>query len=199
MKYMFLVCLFAVVGCTMTKRVHQPGYHIEWKTRSSRNLQVVDNAPSSAIHSNAIESATALKSDVTNVPSVPSVSEADSIIEQAPITSEKVSVQKSSTQQLQPNKLVKGISKPMTKIKSKINTTKSQYIGVGRTELTVRDGLILLLCGAILLGLGILVIFIVFDDLLALLGLFLVVIGGIAVLISLALLLFSLIAFLIFG
>jgi hypothetical protein len=63
----------------------------------------------------------------------------------------------------------------------------------------VRDGLILLLCGAILLGLGILVIFIVFDDLLALLGLFLVVIGGIAVLISLALLLFSLIAFLIFG
>jgi hypothetical protein len=193
---MFLVCLFAVVGCTMTKRVHQPGYHIEWKTRSIRNLQVVDNAPSSAIHSNAIESATALKSDVTNVPSV---SEADSIIEQAPITSEKVSVQKSSTQQLQPNKLVKGISKPMTKIKSKINTTKSQYIGVGRTELTVRDGLILLLCGAILLGLGILVIFIVFDDLLALLGLFLVVIGGIAVLISLALLLFSLIAFLIFG
>ena len=196
MKYLFLVCLFAVVGCTMTKRVHQPGYHIEWKTRSIRNFQVVDNAPSSAIHSNAIESATALKSDVTNVPSV---SEADSIIEQAPITSEKVSVQKSSTQQLQPNKLVKGISKPMTKIKSKINTTKSQYIGVGRTELTVRDGLILLLCGAILLGLGILVIFIVFDDLLALLGLFLVVIGGIAVLISLALLLFSLIAFLIFG
>lgn len=196
MKYMFLVCLFAVVGCTMTKRVHQPGYHIEWKTRSIRNLQVVDNAPSSAIHSNAIESATALKSDVTNVPSV---SEADSIIEQAPITSEKVSVQKSSTQQVQSNKLVKGISKPMTKIKSKINTTKSQYIGVGRTELTVRDGLILLLCGAILLGLGILVIFIVFDDLLALLGLFLVVIGGIAVLISLALLLFSLIAFLIFG
>jgi hypothetical protein len=196
MKYLFLVCLFAVVGCTMTKRVHQPGYYIEWKTRSIRNLQVVDNAPSSAIHSNAIESATALKSDVTNVPSV---SEADSIIEQSPITSEKVSVQKSSTQQLQPNKLVKGISKPMTKIKSKINTTKSQYIGVGRTELTVRDGLILLLCGAILLGLGILVIFIVFDDLLALLGLFLVVIGGIAVLISLALLLFSLIAFLIFG
>ena len=196
MKYLFLVCLFAVVGCTMTKRVHQPGYYIEWKTRSIRNLQVVDNAPSSAIHSNAIESATALKSDVTNVPSV---SEADSIIEQAPITLENVSALKSSTQQLQPNKLVKGISKPMTKIKSKINTTKSQYIGVGRTELTVRDGLILLLCGAILLGLGILVIFIVFDDLLALLGLFLVVIGGIAVLISLALLLFSLIAFLIFG
>lgn len=199
MKYMFLVCLFAFVGCTMTKRVHQPGYHIEWKTKSIRNLQVVDNTTSSAAYSTAIESASALKSYDANIPTVSSVSEADSIIEQAPITLEKVSALKSSTQQLQPNKLIKGISKPMTKIKSKINTTKSQYIGVGRTELTVRHGLILLLCGAILFGIGILVILIVFDDLLALLGLFLVVIGGIAVLISLALLLFSLIAFLIFG
>jgi hypothetical protein len=199
MKYLFLVCLFAVVGCTMTKRVHQPGYHIEWKTRSIKNLKVVDNATSSVVHSNATESATALKSDITNVPSVTSISETDSIIEQAPSTLVKVSVQKSSTQQLLPNKFVKRISKPLTKIKSKINTSKNQYIGVGRTELTVRQGLILLLCGAILLGLGILVIFIVFDDLLALLGLFLVVIGGIAVLISLALLLFSLIAFLLFG
>jgi hypothetical protein len=197
MKYLFLILsLLVLIGCTVTKRLHQPGYHIEWKTRSIKNLKVVDNATSSVVHSNAIESATALKSDITNVSSV---SETDSIIEQAPSTLEKVSVQKSSTQQLLPNKFVKRISKPLTKIKSKINTSKNQYIGVGRTELTVRQGLILLLCGAILLGLGILVIFIVFDDLLALLGLFLVVIGGIAVLISLALLLFSLIAFLLFG
>lgn len=196
MKYLFLVSLFVFAGCTMTKRVHQPGYHIEWKTKSIRNLQVVDNTTSSAAHSTSIESATALKSYDTNVSSV---SEADSIIEQAPITLEKVSAHKSSTQQLKPKKIVKVISKPVTKIKSTINTNKSQYIGAGRTDLTVRQGLILLLCGAIILGIGILVIFIVFDDILALLGLFLVIIGGITVLISLALLLFSLIAFLLFG
>jgi ABC-type multidrug transport system fused ATPase/permease subunit len=199
MKYLFLVILFVFAGCTMTKRVHQPGYHIEWKTKSIRNLQVVDNTTSSAAHSTSIESATTLKSYDTNVPTVSTVSEADSIIEQAPITLEKVSAHKSSTQQLQPKKIVKVISKPVTKIKSTINTNKSQYIGAGRTDLTVRQGLILLLCGAIILGIGILVIFIVFDDILALLGLFLVIIGGITVLISLALLLFSLIAFLLFG
>lgn len=199
MKYLFLISLFVFVGCTMTKRVHQPGYHIEWKTKSIRNIQVVEHATNSEVHPIAIKSATALESDVTNVSNVSTVSDNDSIIEHAPISQEKVSVQKNFNQQLQPKKIVKVISKPVTKIKSTINTNKSQYIGAGRTDLTVRQGLILLLCGAIILGIGILVIFIVFDDILALLGLFLVFIGGITVLISLALLLFSLIAFLLFG
>lgn len=199
MKYLFLVSLFAFVGCTITKRIHQPGYHIEWKTKSIRNIQVVEHATNSEFQPIAIQSATALESDVTYVSKESSSSEFDTIKADIRNSQERVSVHKNFNQQLQPKKIVKVISKPVTKIKSTINTNKSQYIGAGRTDLTVRQGLILLLCGAIILGIGILVIFIVFDDLLALLGLFLVIIGGIAVLISLALLLFSLIAFLIFG
>jgi virulence-associated protein VapD len=198
MKYLFLISLFVFVGCTMTKRVHQPGYHIEWKKKSIRNIQVVEHTTNSEVHPIAIKSATALESDVTNVSNVSTVSDNDSIMEHAPISQEKVSVQKNSIQKFHSKKIVHEVGKQISTIKSAVKSTNNQYIGASRADLMVRVGLILLLVAAVTIGIGLL--FFVFGGEVGwIFGVILTLIGAGALIASLLILLFSLIIFLIFG
>jgi hypothetical protein len=34
MKWLAIIFTSVLVSCTVTKRVHQPGYHIEWRTKT---------------------------------------------------------------------------------------------------------------------------------------------------------------------
>ena len=80
-----------------------------------------------------------------------------------------------------------------------LRTTDNQFVGGTRTLELLRTGLILLLVGAFVLGIGILLIFLVSDDLLALFALLFVIIGAGALIASLLILLFTLLVFLLFG
>lgn len=41
MRIALLLCLFSFFSCTVTKRVHRPGYHIEWNKNYSANAREV--------------------------------------------------------------------------------------------------------------------------------------------------------------
>ena len=197
MKYMFLVCLFAVVGCTMTKRVHQPGYHIEWKTRSIRNINVADRGPLMKEITKQHSTTTLINNDATAT--VDSSIMATTVLEeQSSITVKKKQPSLNTAQLIQPKKLVHEVGKQISTIKSAVKSTNNRYIGATRADLLVRIGLILLLVAAITIGIGLL--FIVFwGDLAWIIGVILILIGVGALIASLLILLFSLIVFLLFG
>jgi predicted secreted Zn-dependent protease len=194
---MFLVCLFAVVGCTMTKRVHQPGYHIEWKTRSIRNINVADRGPLMKEITKQHSTTTLINNDATAT--VDSSIMATTVLEeQSSITVKKKQPSLNTAQLIQPKKLVHEVGKQISTIKSAVKSTNNRYIGATRADLLVRIGLILLLVAAITIGIGLL--FIVFwGDLAWIIGVILILIGVGALIASLLILLFSLIVFLLFG
>lgn len=198
MKHLFFILSFLVlVGCTVTKRLHQPGYYIDWKTNSQRSIQVTKNTPSKEAVTIASESTMISKNDEQTLSTTP-ISELDT---SNLITQRNISIDKKAipVKQHQNFNIVKKITKPLKKITSQIRSTNNQFVGGTRTTELLRTGLILLLVGAFVLGIGILLIFLVSDDLLALFALLLVIIGAGAFLASLLILLFTLLVFLIFG
>jgi hypothetical protein len=198
MKYLFFILSFLVlIGCTVTKRLHQPGYHIEWKTKSIRNIQVVD-------HSLSINETTTQHSISTMI-NYDAIAMVDSSIiatnvleEQAPIIVENKQSRLNAANLIQPKKIIHEDGNQISTIKSAVKSTNNRYIGASRADLLVRNGLILLVVAVITIGIGLL--FIVFwGDLAWIIGVILTLIGAGALIASILLLLFSLIVFLLFG
>jgi hypothetical protein len=197
MKYLFLVSLFVFAGCTMTKRVHQPGYHIEWKTKSIRNINVADRGPLMKEMTTQHSTTTLINNDATAT--VDSSIMATTVLEeQSSITVKKKQPSLNTAQLIQPKKLVHEVGKQISTIKSAVKSTNNRYIGASRADLMVRIGLILLLVAAITIGIGLL--FFVFGGEIGwVFGVILTLIGAGALIASLLILLFSLIVFLLFG
>jgi hypothetical protein len=197
MKYLFLVSLFVFAGCTMTKRVHQPGYHIEWKTKSIRNINVADRGPLMKEMTTQHSTTTLINNDATAT--VDSSIMATTVLEeQSSITVKKKQPSLNTAQLIQPKKLVHEVGKQISTIKSAVKSTNNQYVGASRADLLVRVGLILLLVAAVTIGIGLL--FFVFGGEIGwIFGVILTLIGAGALIASLLILLFSLIVFLLFG
>lgn len=197
MKYLLLISLFAFVGCTITKRVHQPGYHIEWKTKSIRNIHVVDHSSSfdeSGTHHSA---STLINNDATTTVDS-SIITTNVLKEQPPMIVENKQSRHHATQLIQPKKIVLEVGKQISTIKSAIKSTNNRYTGGSRADIMVRIGLILLVVAAITLGIGLL--FFVFGGEIGwVFGIILTLIGAGALIASLLILLFSLFVFLLFG
>lgn len=197
MKYLFLILsLHVLIGCTVTKRLHQPGYYIDWKSNSLRSIQVKETTPIKEDITIIDESTTELTTDQPK--SETHFSESDSGVL---TTQYNNSVEKTAFITKKPVNvsLVKKIVKPIKKMTGQLRTTYNQFVGGTRTLELLRTGLILLLVGALVLGIGILLIFLVSDDLLALFALLFVIIGAGALIASLLILLFTLLVFLLFG
>ncbi len=197
MKYLFLILsLLVLIGCTVTKRLHQPGYYIDWKSNSLRSIQVTKTTPIKEDITIIAESTNELTTDQPKFETHFSESDSgvlttqynNSVEKTAFITKKPVNVS-----------LVKKIVKPIKKMTGQLRTTDNQFVGGTRTLELLRTGLILLLVGAFVLGIGILLIFLVSDDLLALFALLFVIIGAGALIASLLILLFTLLVFLLFG
>lgn len=185
------------VGCTMTKRVHQPGYHIEWKTKSIRNINVVDRGPLMNETTTQHSITTLINNDFTAT--VDSSILAPNVLEkQAPIIVENKKSRHHATHLIQPKKIVHEVGKQISTIKSAMKSTNNQYIGASRADLMVRVGLILLLVAALTIGIGLL-FFIFGGEVGWIFGVILTLIGAGALIASLLILLFSLIVFLLFG
>ncbi len=197
MKYLFLISLFVFAGCTMTKRVHQPGYHIEWKTKSIKNINIVDRGPLMN-ETTTQHSITTLNNNV-GIASVDSSIIATNVLEeQSSITVKKKQPNLNAAQLIQPKKIIHVVGKQISTVKSAVKSTNNRYIGASRADLMVRIGLILLLVAAITIGIGLL--FLVFGGEVGwLFGVLLTLIGAAALIASLLILLFSLIVYLLFG
>lgn len=197
MKYLFLVSLFVFAGCTMTKRVHQPGYHIEWKTKSIRNINVVDRGPLMNETTTQHSITTLINNDATAT--VDSSFIATTVLEeQASIRVKKKQPSLNAAQLIQLKKIVHEVGKQISTIKSAVKSTNNRYIGASRADLMVRIGLILLLVAAVTIGIGLL-FFIFGGEVGWIFGVILTLIGAGALIASLLILLFSLIVFLLFG
>jgi preprotein translocase subunit SecF len=197
MKYLFLILsLLVLIGCTVTKRLHQPGYYIDWKSNSLRSIQVKETTPIKEDITIIAESTNELTTDQPK--SETHFSESDSGVL---TTQYNNSVEKTAfiTKKTVNVSLVKKIVKPIKKMTGQLRTSDNQFVGGTRTLELLRTGLILLLVGAFVLGIGILLIFLVSDDLLALFALLFVIIGAGALIASLLILLFTLLVFLLFG
>ncbi|MFA9210744.1 MAG: hypothetical protein ACEQR5_02880 [Moraxellaceae bacterium] len=197
MKYLFLILsLLVLIGCTVTKRLHQPGYYIDWKSNSLRSIQVTKTIPIKEDITIIAESTNEITTDQPK--SETHFSESDSGVL---TTQYNNSVEKTAFITKKPVNvsLVKKIVKPIKKMTGQLRTTDNQFVGGTRTLELLRTGLILLLVGAFVLGIGILLIFLVSDDLLALFALLFVIIGAGALIASLLILLFTLLVFLLFG
>lgn len=197
MKYLFLVSLFVFAGCTMTKRVHQPGYHIEWKSRSIRNINVVDRGPLMNETTTQHSTKTLINNDATATVDS-SIMATNVLEEQASITVKKKQPSLNAAQLIQPKKLVHEVGKQISTVKSAVKSTNNRYIGASRADLMVRIGLILLLVAAITIGIGLL--FFVFGGEVGwVFGVLLTLFGAGALIAGLLILLFSLIVYLLFG
>jgi hypothetical protein len=197
MKYLFLVSLFAFVGCTMTKRIHQPGYHIEWKTKSIRNINIVDRGPLMN-ETTTQHSITTLNNNVGIASVDTSIIATNVLEEQSSITVKKKQPNLNTVQLIQPKKIIHEVGKQISTIKSAVKSTNNRYIGASRADLMVRIGLILLLVAAITIGIGLL--FLVFGGEVGwVFGILLTLIGAGALIASLLILLLSLIVYLLFG
>lgn len=197
MKYLFLVSLFVFAGCTMTKRVHQPGYHIEWKSRSIRNINVVDRGPLMNETTTQHSTTTLINNDATATVDT-SIIATNVLEEQSSITVKKKQPNLHAAQLIQPKKIIHVVRKQISTVKSAVKSTNNRYIGASRADLMVRIGLILLLVAAITIGIGLL--FLVFGGEVGwLFGILLTLIGAGALIASLLILLFSLIIYLLFG
>ncbi len=184
-------------GCTMTKRVHQPGYHIDWKTKSIRNINIVNRGPLMNETTTQHSITTLIKNDATATVDS-SILATNVLEEQAPIIVENKQSRHHATHLIQPKKIVHEVGKQISTIKSAVKSTNNQYIGASRADLLVRVGLILLLVAAVTIGIGLL--FFVFGGEVGwIFGVILTLIGAGALIASLLILLFSLIVFLIFG
>jgi hypothetical protein len=200
MKYLFLIVSFLVlIGCTVTKRLHQPGYYVDWRMNSLRSIQV--NNPTSIKVDETITSESTIRTKTDEqAKKTTHVSEIDTSV----LTTQNNSLREKTTLpvklELQTNaeKVVKKMTKPLKKISHQMRSTTNQYVGASRADLLVRVGLILLLVAAVTIGIGLL--FFVFGGEIGwIFGVILTLIGAGALIASLLILLFSLIVFLIFG
>ncbi len=197
MKYLFLISLFVFAGCTMTKRVHQPGYHIEWKTKSIKNINIVDRGPLMN-ETTTQHSITTLNNNVGIASVDTSIIATNVLEEQSSITVKKKQPNLNAAQLIQPKKIIHVVGKQISTVKSAVKSTNNRYIGASRADLMVRIGLILLLVAAITIGIGLL--FLVFGGEVGwVFGILLTLIGAGALIASLLILLFSLIVYLLFG
>ncbi len=184
-------------GCTMTKRVHQPGYHIEWKTKSIKNINIVDRGPLMN-ETTTQHSITTLNNNVGIASVDTSIIATNVLEEQSSITVKKKQPNLNTAQLIQPKKIIHVVRKQISTVKSAVKSTNNRYIGASRADLMVRIGLILLLVAAITIGIGLL--FLVFGGEVGwLFGILLTLIGAGALIASLLILLFSLIVYLLFG
>lgn len=200
MKYLFFIVSFLVLfGCTVTKRLHQPGYYVAWKTNSLRSIQVHNPTSIKVDETFTSESTIRTKTDEQAKKTTP-VSELDTsgLKTQNNALSEKTTLPAKQDLQTNAKKVVKKMTKPLKKITRQMRSTTDQYVGASRADLLVRIGLILLLVAALTIGIGLL-FFIFGGEVGWIFGVILTLIGAGALIASLLILLFSLIVFLIFG
>lgn len=187
--------LFILVGCTVTKRLHQPGYHIEWK----KNVSIIlnDNNSQSLLPS-SLES-----TNTTNLTAKGRDSfslNQDSIILTASCQ-QMISLPKpvQKTKQISSKERLKKV--PAT------STNKYKYKQLGffhpsaaRSDLLAKNGLILLICGLVAIGIATLFIVVIAFDFLVFIGFFIFLLGGVMIaLVGLFMLLFSLLVYLTIG
>lgn len=199
MNKLIACLLLLLVGCTVTKRLHQPGYYVDWKSNSLRSIQVHNQTPKKVDEAITSEST---PRTITNEQAIIAthVSEIDTSVLTTQNNSlrEKTALPAKQHVLTKAEKVVKKMTKPLKITTRQMRSTTNQYVGATRVDLLVRNGLILLLVAVITIGIGLL--FIVFwGDLAWIIGVILTLIGVGALIASILLLLFSLLVFLLFG
>jgi preprotein translocase subunit SecF len=199
MNKLIACLLLLLVGCTVTKRLHQPGYYVDWKSNSLRSIQVHNQTPKKDDEAITSESTPRTKTNEQAIIAT-HVSELDTSVLTTQNNSlrEKAALPAKQYVQTNAEKVVKKMTKPLKITTRQMRSTTNQYVGATRADLLVRIGLILLLVAVITIGIGLL--FIVFwGDLAWIIGVILTLIGVGALIASILLLLFSLLIFLLFG
>ncbi|MFM2041267.1 MAG: hypothetical protein RLZZ493_1856 [Bacteroidota bacterium] len=199
MNKLIACLLLLLVGCTVTKRLHQPGYYVDWKSNSLRSIQVHNQTPKKVDEAITSESTPRTKTNEQAIIAT-HVSELDTSVLTTQNNSLREKTALPAKQHVLTNaeKVVKKMTKPLKITTRQMRSTTNQYIGATRADLLVRIGLILLLVAVITIGIGLL--FIVFwGDLAWIIGVILTLIGVGALIASILLLLFSLLVFLLFG